>query len=409
MRASDWIDLPAFDVGATYDSEGSQTGQVPDPDPYAIISTLGTAHDTAVGAVSYFPTGSLPTDASSLLPPFVDVGGEGAWNYYPGLDDDWTGADLSPPAPPREILSWAYSTLPWSGDSGASYLGRRSRNESHWLLFDFCIVSYTKNVAAGQLEIPDNNALAAYLAAGTLDGLLPPGSGDDSWSWVESNAEVISEPIIPESIDIGLFIGEDTNRASGVITLYAHWLLHDETVITDYWEDDTPGAGWVEVGSIAYGASQGWATTTIDISGLALDSSVPNTPASTFQIAIAMRNTPDTWLDPALGIDEDNPLHHDVWWTKTSVMSHYAEGAVKYRLVGPEVIESGPLAPGSHIGVVDANGSVLIDVVSNGAVTDTVSWPFSGVDPASGDILAVARPGTRSGTRATFLMRGGAA
>lgn len=406
MRASDWIDLPAFDVGTTYDSAGNVTGQIPDPEPYWIYSLFGTTHGSASGGVSYFPTGSLPTNAASLLPPFVDLGGTGAWNYYPGLDDEWTGADLSAPAPPREILTWAYSTLPWSGDTGATYLGRRSRNDSQWLLLGYCTVSYTRNAAAGLLAFPDNNMLAAYYAAGAIGVSVPPGSGDDSWSWVETNAGIQVEPILPASIDIGFFIGADTNRVSGMITIYAHWLLHDETPISDYWQDDVPGAGWVEVGSVAYNTAQGWATTTIDISGLVLDGAPLNGTAQTSQIAIALRNTADTWLNPALGTADDDPVHHDVWWTKTSVMAHYAAGAVKYRFVGPEVIEGGPPVVGSHIGVVDANGSVLIDVVSNGTVTDTVSWPFGGVNPSAGDILAVARPATRAGTRATFLMRG---
>jgi len=129
-----------------------------------------------------------------------------------------------------------------------------------------------------------------------------------------------------------------------------------------------------------------------------------------YRIALTFRNAPDDWVDPVLGVPADGPHIRDVSWTTTRIMAHYPDGAVKYRFVGPEVIEGGSASYASHVGIVAAgtDPTVYIVGVTNGTITDTVAWPYDGVVPENGDILAVARPDTRIGTRVTFLMKSSA-
>jgi len=404
VRASDWVDLPAFDVGDVYAADGSFVEHVPPPtDTASLDAGLGTGYGEASGAVSYFGNLDIPSNAPAELRPFVDAGAVGQWNYFPGLQDEWTGADMSWPNPPR-------SNGPFSDSlGGATTLGRRTVNEDHWLLLGYNTVAYTKHMANGVLLLPSNHQLALYLDS-SVGGLLPPGSDDDSWSWVETNADVQVDPILPSSIDIGLFIQMDDMRYGGIITVYAQWIPLDGGGVDDLWVDEDPGAGWTAVGTMPYSNAAGWASTTIDITGLDIVSEPYLDSDVAYRIALTFRNAPDDWVDPVLGVPADGPHIRDVSWTTTRIMAHYPDGAVKYRFVGPEVIEGGSASYASHVGIVAAgtDPTVYIVGVTNGTITDTVAWPYDGVVPENGDILAVARPDTRIGTRVTFLMKSSA-
>ena len=406
MRSSGWTDLPAFDVGDVYDGTGTWIDFVPPNNGYGTPFTaagFGISHATAEASVSYFGTGTIPGDIATLRQ-MVDAGVSGGWNYYPGLEDEWTGADKSLPSPPRDNGPFAYGSSPGS-EGGTSRLGQRSGNEAHWLLLDYNVVVYSKATAYGILSLPSNHDLANYFDH-EVGGYLPAGSGDDSWSWVETNGHVDPVPILPSSIDVGMNILADSDRASGVIEIYACWLPNDGVdTISDLWIEDVPRAGWTNVGSISYTQAAGWSDTTIDISGMATDGNYPNDIYHTqYRLAITLRNVPNNWTDPGLGATANGPYVNDVTWSGTRISAHYNTGAMKYRFVGPEVIEGGPSVSSSHIGIVMADSDVSLKLVTNGTITDSAPWPYPLSEYAAG-ALAVARPGSRVGNSATFLTR----
>lgn len=403
MRASAWIDLPAFDIGDVYDEDGNYVSSEPPAGAHSLQAGFSLGYQSASGSVSYFGGINNPPNIASLRL-LVDSGGGGSWNYYPGLEDEWSGADTAVPSPPRDNGPFLYSSNPDSDGGLSVWLGQRSVNENHWLLLGYNIVNYTKHTAFGMLIIPSNHTLANYFND-TVQTYLPAGSGDDSWSWVETNGDVNPTPILPSSVEVGVNISADSERASGVIEIYAHWLPKDDTPISDLWIEDVPRAGWTYVGALPYTQAAGWSVTTIDISGMSTDDAYPDDIYHTeYRLALTLRNVPNTWSDPALGEPADGPYVTDVSWTQSRILAHYDEGALQYRFAGPEVIEGGPFAPGSHIGVVVADTDTYMALVTNGVIEDTQAWPWSTSENAAG-LVAVARPGTRVGNRATFLVK----
>lgn len=402
MRASGWTDLPAFDVGDVVDGDGNVVGYL-EPGLYE-LTQFGTWHEGTESFVSYFGSGDLPPNIASLRN-YVDQGGAGHdWNYYPGLQDAWTTADLSVPSPPRDNGPFGYG-YNIEGDGGNTRLGQRSFNDEHWLLLYYNTIAYTKNTAYGELNIPSNWQLGVHFKA-AVQAYLPAGSGDDSWSWVETNAETQADPIVPDSLEVRAYIHADAARSSGNIEIYAHWMEADGTAISDLWIDDVPAAGWSYIGSLPYTQAAGWTSTTVDISSL-VSGGFPSGPSSftQYKVALTFRNNPNIWVDPALGSSPDGPYVYDVEWSSTSVLAHYGTGAMQYRFVGPEVIEGGASSVGSNIGIVQSGSDVLLKLATNGTITDSMAWPYPTNDYQYSGVLAVARPGSRVGNSATFLTR----
>jgi len=403
VRASAWTDLPAFDIGDVVDVDGNVIDTVPPSGAHSLTAGYGVWHSDSSGSVSYFGGINNPPNIAGLRT-YIDAGGAGGgWNYYPGLEDEWSSADISVPSPPRDNGPFAYG-YGVAGGGGATRLGQRSVNENHWFLLGYNTVAYSKSTAYGVLTIPSNHTLATYFND-TVQTYLPAGSGDDSWSWVETNGDAEPTPIVPSSVEMRAYIEADAARSSGTIEIYAHWLTRDNAEISDLWVEDVPRAGWTYLGAMPYAQAAGWTSTTVDISGLVADGDYPlGVGYADYRIALTFRNNPNIWVDPALGEPADGPYVYDVVWSYTSMLAHYDTGALKYRFVGPEVIEGGVGSPGSHIGIVMSGSDVTLKLVTEGTITDSVSWPYSLSEYAAGAI-AVARPGTRAGNRATFLAR----
>lgn len=404
--------MPAFDVGIELDNTGATVDQQPPDLGYGTIAAEFLTRSDGSGAdVSYFPTGAVPTNALSLLPPYVEAGADGGtgggWNYYPGLDDAWSSADLSPPSPPRDIGPTRYSTSNdyFPENWREKRLGKNSGNYENWLLLGYNKVQFNKYRALGRLNLPTNATLASYYTHQLP--ALPAGPPDTRYSWVEINAAVQSTPILPSSVDIGLYITAQVGRTSGHIAVYAQWLPYDDTPVSDMWLNGIPLSDWTHVADMPYADTAGWTTATIDISNLAaLDPGPYATAAGPgYKIAITFRALPDYWTLPDMP-DASGPFYHDVTWTYANVMAHYDTGALKYRFVGPEIYEGGSNGS-SHIGIVESGPGLTPYIVgeSSGTITDTMAWPFS---PANfTDVKAVARAGTRVGNSATFLVKTG--